>query len=56
MAITRVVIALVKLENLKAIHNNRAHEYLTPKVVIALVKLENLKAIHNGMRLRMMRR
>ena len=42
-----VVIALVKLENLKAIHNevhaNKAHE----RVVIALVKLENLKAIHN---------
>ena len=43
-----VVIALVKLENLKAIHNPIG---LNPKegmVVIALVKLENLKAIHNS--------
>ena len=42
-----VVIALVKLENLKAIHNNFAVNTLEDAVVIALVKLENLKAIHN---------
>ena len=43
-----VVIALVKLENLKAIHNSRADKKLYGDVVIALVKLENLKAIHNA--------
>ena len=42
-----VVIALVKLENLKAIHNCRHARTVLPLVVIALVKLENLKAIHN---------
>ncbi len=42
-----VVIALVKLENLKAIHNITKRELNTSIVVIALVKLENLKAIHN---------
>ena len=44
-----VVIALVKLENLKAIHNLKL--LIVPRilVVIALVKLENLKAIHNGL-------
>ena len=42
-----VVIALVKLENLKAIHNVVAHSRGGRTVVIALVKLENLKAIHN---------
>ena len=45
---SKVVIALAKLENLKAIHN---FTYLTTeegRVVIALAKLENLKAIHNG--------
>ena len=43
-----VVIALVKLENLKAIHN--AHNVVNGdfRVVIALVKLENLNAIHNS--------
>ena len=44
----RVVIALVKLENLKAIHNRAAMRLKTSFVVIALVKLENLKAIHNS--------
>ena len=43
-----VVIALVKLENLKAIHNFRRILYGWRSVVIALVKLENLKAIHNN--------
>ena len=42
-----VVIALVKLENLKAIHNKIKYLRLLFFVVIALVKLENLKAIHN---------
>ena len=42
-----VVIALVKLENLKAIHNLRIYREVIVHVVIALVKLENLKAIHN---------
>ena len=44
-----VVIALVKLENLKAIHNTGAITSKREGVVIALVKLENLKAIHNGL-------
>ena len=43
-----VVIALVKLENLKAIHNGAHITELDNRVVIALVKLENLKAIHNS--------
>ena len=43
-----VVIALVKLENLKAIHNMQPLILLILLVVIALVKLENLKAIHNN--------
>ncbi len=42
-----VVIALVKLENLKAIHNTMEFKAVQLGVVIALVKLENLKAIHN---------
>ena len=42
-----VVIALVKLENLKAIHNSAKPGAMSQRVVIALVKLENLKAIHN---------
>ena len=42
-----VVIALVKLENLKAIHNGIPLHLMICLVVIALVKLENLKAIHN---------
>ena len=42
-----VVIALVKLENLKAIHNQHISRMNAWHVVIALVKLENLKAIHN---------
>ena len=42
-----VVIALVKLENLKAIHNYVVNKLPHVRVVIALVKLENLKAIHN---------
>ena len=42
-----VVIALVKLENLKAIHNVIRNLLHADCVVIALVKLENLKAIHN---------
>ena len=44
---SEVVYALVKLENLKAIHNNRDKTVLGFIVVYALVKLENLKAIHN---------
>ena len=47
MEIKEVVIALVKLENLKAIHNTRGFCMPDNIVVIALVKLENLKAIHN---------
>ena len=47
MGVCSVVIALVKLENLKAIHNCRADLQREELVVIALVKLENLKAIHN---------
>ena len=47
MALCKVVIALVKLENLKAIHNGSAAQVCARAVVIALVKLENLKAIHN---------
>ena len=43
-----VVIALVKLENLKAIHNRLTLLRMALGVVIALVKLENLKAIHNS--------
>ena len=42
-----VVIALAKLENLKAIHNASGVEAPPTIVVIALAKLENLKAIHN---------
>ena len=47
MGLAVVVIALVKLENLKAIHNNLPFLFGIKYVVIALVKLENLKAIHN---------
>ena len=43
-----VVIALVKLEILKAIHNRRSYCINGSRVVIALVKLEILKAIHNS--------
>ena len=46
-AFSWVVIALVKLENLKAIHNMVRRRLESLRVVIALVKLENLKAIHN---------
>ena len=46
-AFTLVVYALVKLENLKAIHNFLAFASALYLVVYALVKLENLKAIHN---------
>ena len=42
-----VVIALAKLENLKAIHNANFYRNIKQLVVIALAKLENLKAIHN---------
>ena len=42
-----VVIALVKLENLKANHNKSVIVNEIAIVVIALVKLENLKANHN---------
>ena len=42
-----VVIALVKLENLKANHNTDMKPQWLTSVVIALVKLENLKANHN---------
>ena len=44
----RVVIALVKLEILKAIHNKACWLLFDWLVVIALVKLEILKAIHNS--------
>ena len=47
--LSHVVIALVKLENLKAIHNGLLRFEFGKSVVIALVKLENLKAIHNGL-------
>ena len=43
----RVVIALSKIENLKAIHNKVQGNVLSGHVVIALSKIENLKAIHN---------
>ena len=42
-----VVIALSKIENLKAIHNPLGLESVVTGVVIALSKIENLKAIHN---------
>ena len=42
-----VVIALSKIENLKAIHNVMVNLSAIPNVVIALSKIENLKAIHN---------
>ena len=42
-----VVIALSKIENLKAIHNQIFASSLQSAVVIALSKIENLKAIHN---------
>ena len=44
---SRVVIALSKIENLKAIHNQMTDEKTGQTVVIALSKIENLKAIHN---------
>ncbi len=43
----KVVIALSKIENLKAIHNTTLAVYQRSRVVIALSKIENLKAIHN---------
>ena len=46
-SLSSVVIALVKLENLKAIHNRKKVSFWPLVVVIALVKLENLIAIHN---------
>ena len=46
----KVVIALVKLKNLKAIHNYHLLKPPEFMVVIALVKLKNLKAIHNHFR------
>ena len=42
-----VVYALVKLENLKAIHNSDTTLKIVINVVYALVKLENLKANRN---------
>ena len=42
-----VVIALSKIENLKAIHNIGSYCSVYVTVVIALSKIENLKAIHN---------
>ena len=42
-----VVTALVKLENLKANHNDETTLKIDSIVVTALVKLENLKANHN---------
>ena len=42
-----VVIALSKIENLKAIHNPQTYTSPSISVVIALSKIENLKAIHN---------
>ena len=43
----KVVIALSKIENLKAIHNRVTIYFVCGFVVIALSKIENLKAIHN---------
>ena len=43
-----VVIALVKLENLKANHNYPSQISFSFLVVIALSKIENLKANHNS--------
>ena len=48
MVTASVVIALVKLENLKANHNHTFVHTIKKPVVIALVKLENLKANHNA--------
>ena len=48
MSARAVVIALVKLEILKAIHNFVVNSNTDNCVVIALVKLEILKAIHNS--------
>ena len=45
MSGTRVVIALVKLENLKAIHNRDKDNSVSVLVVIALAKLENLREV-----------
>ena len=42
-----VVITVLKLENLKAIHNAELKKTFSPGVVITVLKLENLKAIHN---------
>ena len=43
----KVVDALSKIENLKAIHNKSFLVYFFLFVVDALSKIENLKAIHN---------
>ncbi len=48
--IAQVVIALAKLENLKANHNYFLKVVKECRVVIALAKLENLKANHNPRR------
>ena len=42
-----VVITVLKLENLKAIHNTTNTNKDINFVVITVLKLENLKAIHN---------
>ena len=47
MVLCGVVITVLKLENLKAIHNNDVLATLYNTVVITVLKLENLKAIHN---------
>ena len=47
VSITAVVITVLKLENLKAIHNKRTNSNQKNYVVITVLKLENLKAIHN---------
>ncbi len=43
----KVVNAITKLKNLKAIHNSRLQALGYGVVVNAITKLKNLKAIHN---------
>ena len=47
MIYSSVVITVLKLENLKAIHNHHYNIKFILLVVITVLKLENLKAIHN---------
>ena len=48
MRIGGVVSALLKVENLKANHNELLQGCALPFVVSALLKVENLKANHNS--------